>query len=217
MQRLEPDDFIAARWPVAPAPDAIQIWYFTGAAQPGARDALPALLAELLGCEPHALALGRGEFGKPFLAGSAPLEFNLSHSGEVRVLALSRCQPLGVDIETLRRPRPALELARRFFTPQEADALERLDPAARERAFLRLWSCKEAVVKAIGRGIGFGLAEVAFELAADGDPMRLNVIGASAGTAAEWQIVRLRPAPDHEGAIAWRGPPRAVQAFRASP
>jgi 4'-phosphopantetheinyl transferase len=212
LRLLEPDDFLPARWPAAPAAGAIQLWYVTGAPQ---RQALPLLLGAALGREARALALRRGEFGKPFLAEPGAVEFNLSHSGEAHVLALGGRQALGVDIETLRRRRPVLELARRFFSAVEADALAALDPDRRQRAFLRLWSCKEAVVKAIGRGIGFGLAQLAFDLDAHGDPTRLNVIDASAGAVAEWQIVRLRPAPDYEGALAWRGPPRTVQAFRA--
>src|SRR5262249_25287488 len=139
------------------------------------------LLAAYLGCEPAALEFGRGEHGKPFLRQpSRALEFNVSHSGGALLLGISRGVALGVDIETTQRRRPALDLARRYFARAEADALTRLHEAQQQPAFLRLWSCKEAVLKALGAGISFGLDRLEFALDKRGEPARLNVIDASA-------------------------------------
>ena len=214
MQALNPADFRAAAYPVALAPDEIQLWWLPRSSASGA--ALRSLLAAYLDCAPDALPLRIGEFGKPYLGAPPALEFNVSHSRNALLIGLSRSQPLGVDVETVGRQRPVQALADRFFAADEAAALRALDPDRRQQAFLALWSCKEAVVKAVGRGIGFGLGRVAFVLDAAGRTTRVNVIDSSAGSAAEWQIVALRPSAEHTGALAWRGPERAVRAFAAT-
>jgi 4'-phosphopantetheinyl transferase len=217
MRCLNAADFVYARHPVVLEVGEIQLWLHVAPAghdRPGRW--LRALLAGYLGCGPDAVPLARTGHGKPYLPAECGLEFNLSHSRQVSLVGLSRAQPLGVDVEAGVRRRPVLELARRFFSPAEAQALAHLDGALRQAAFLRLWSCKEAVVKALGRGLGFGLARLTIGLDACGNPTGLNVIDASAGTPAQWQIVRLAPAPDCSGALAWRGPPCPLRAFRAT-
>jgi len=109
-----------------------------------------------------------------------------------------------------------LELANRFFAADEALALASLEESRQQMAFLRLWSCKEAVVKALGIGIGFGLARVQFDIDPAGEPIELSVIHASAGSVEDWHVVRLAPTDAHIGALAWRGPLRRVRAFAAA-
>ena len=213
MRVLNRDAFVAARFPVPLLPDEIQLWFFATVERSDTDSRVRDLLGAYLSRTPPAIE--RDPFGKPHLAAPAALEFNLSHSHGALLIAISRSQALGVDIEDMRRRRPALELARRFFAADESAALARLDPALRAPAFFALWSCKEAVVKALGRGLAFGLARLAFELDPAGVPSALNVIDTSAGAAAEWQIVRLRPIPHFCGALAWRGPERPIRAFAA--
>lgn len=212
MLRLIASDFVPAHPPVDLLPGEIQLW-FAAPAPVSARDWLLALLARYLDCTPAQVRLERGEHGKPFLPDRPGLQFNLSHSGGALLLGIGQSQPLGVDIESAARRRPVLELAHRYFSATEAAALARLDAAQQHEAFLHLWSCKEAVVKALGRGIGFGLARLAFDLDERGEPDAMNVIDSSAGVAEEWQIVRLQPAPGYSGALAWRGPARPLRAF----
>ena len=216
MRCLSESEFLASRHaPVELDQGEIHVWFAAGAHGTSriAGDWLRQRLAGYLGGAPAQVRLERGEHGKPFLPDRPDLHFNLTHSGGALLFAIARSQPLGVDIETYARRRPALELARRFFGAAEADALALLDPARQQSAFLQLWSCKEAVVKALGRGIGFGLDRLAFDLDERGTPERLNVIDSSAGAAAEWQIVRLQPAPGYCGALAWRGPALRLRLF----
>jgi len=216
MRLLTSRDFAVARVPVQLDNDELQLWFFPPDPDAVADTKLRALLGAHLGCAQTDLVFGRAEHGKPFLSRPAGLEFNLSHSRDALLIGLSRAQALGVDIETLQRERPALEIARRFFTASETRALSLLESGPpRNQAFLRLWSAKEAVVKALGRGLGFGLAELEFVIDARGQPSGLNVIGASAGTPPEWQIIGLQPCDGYVGALAWRGPPRTVRAFKA--
>jgi 4'-phosphopantetheinyl transferase len=110
------------------------------------------LLAGYLGCDPLGLDFRTGEHGKPFLPGSG-LEFNLSHSSDLALIAVAHERRVGVDVEVLR-PMPDLEdLAPRVCTPDELVILTGLAEPARTHAFLGLWTRKEALAKASGEGI----------------------------------------------------------------
>ncbi|MGH9477885.1 MAG: 4'-phosphopantetheinyl transferase family protein [Terriglobales bacterium] len=125
------------------------------------------LLAQRLGGAAVAVTFERGPQGKPHLPGRE-LEFNLSDSGGYGLVGLHRSMPLGVDIERERPDRDVVRLARRFFTPEEAVWLEALAPAARVHGFCRLWTCKEAWMKADGRGLQLGPRQTAVTLTAAG-------------------------------------------------
>ncbi|MGY6037979.1 4'-phosphopantetheinyl transferase family protein [Aeromonas sp. AE23HZ002T15] len=125
------------------------------------RALLRRLLAERLGCRADTLQFVTHAQGKPALLGQ-PWQFNLSHSGEWLVLALCEQGPLGVDIEMGLRRRAILPLAERFYARSEYEWLLTLPQSERESAFYRLWSRKEAVLKAQGGGIAAGLDKVCF-------------------------------------------------------
>ena len=127
-----------------------------------AEDAVRAWLAPCLGCDAASVMLARDVHGRPRLAPEHGFDAGWSHSGGGLLVACGRDVVLGVDLEREHvRPR-ALELARRFFHPREAAWLEAQAEAARAPAFLRLWCAKEAVLKAHGRGLAFGLDRLAF-------------------------------------------------------
>lgn len=122
------------------------------------RAALRRAVAGALGLDPGAAAFSEGPYGKPAVAGADDLHVNVSHTDGLAVLALTRAAPVGVDVERVRDDVNALDLARRYFAPAEADGIAALPQADRALAFLRLWTRKEAVLKASGRGLGGGLA-----------------------------------------------------------
>ena len=117
---------------------------------------------------------------------------------------------LGVDLERWR-PRPrALELAARYFAPGETRRLRALPADAREAAFLRLWCAKEALLKAHGRGLAFGLHRLEFsgmDDAADA-PLRLVACDPALGEPGRWQLHEWEPQPGYRAALAWR--PRSL-------
>jgi 4'-phosphopantetheinyl transferase len=181
-----------------------------------ARDALRRLLhAYAGGSAPPAIE--RDARGKPYAPDFPDIQFNLSHAGAHVLLAFARDQALGVDLERADRRLSLAGIARRFFAADEARALESLPEAIRLQAFLRLWTHKEAVLKALGCGIGFGLDRVEFALHADGEIASLRRISPDAGTPAQWQLRRFDPAPGLPAALAWRGPPRYVRTFSLLP
>lgn len=104
--------------------------------------------------DPAGARLAVGPWGKPEADG---VFVNVSHTEGLALIATTRAGPLGVDVERVRADLEVLDLSRRYFAPREADALLALAAAARPRAFVRLWTRKEAVLKAAGRGLGGGL------------------------------------------------------------
>ncbi|MBS0432660.1 MAG: 4'-phosphopantetheinyl transferase superfamily protein [Proteobacteria bacterium] len=199
---------------VQPLDHAIHLWRMPWRREQGR--ALPLrVLAGYLHVDPSTLRLETGPHGKPFLPAACPLRFNWSHSGEFALLALAGDVEPGVDIELPREGVRALDLARRFFTPEESDALEQLPGHERESSFLQLWTAKEAVLKALGHGLAFGLERIGFALRqGTWHPVRF---AAEAGAAADWQVLPLRIAGNYAGALAWRGPTRPVRAWAWAP
>lgn len=121
------------------------------------RARLRALLGEHLGVDPRALVFVQNAFGKPRLADHPSVHFSLSHSGDQAVLAVSDQREIGIDIECVR-PLDHLDLARRYFHPNEVAAIESARPPDEQLlAFFRIWTLKEAVVKAIGKGLSIPL------------------------------------------------------------
>lgn len=172
------------------------------------REPLCALLGIYLGLPAENIALVDGEHGRPELAKpwNGLLQFNWSHSGDTALVALARSIAPGVDIERLRPRSRAMQLAERFFHPEETVALASLDAIEREQAFLQLWTGKEAVLKAMGRGIAFGLDRLRLAVA----PAAPQVIWLDGDDPAQWQLHPLQVDANHVASVAWRGPVQAI-------
>ncbi|MGV5640089.1 4'-phosphopantetheinyl transferase family protein, partial [Burkholderia pseudomallei] len=105
----------------------------------------------------------------PEQAALAPtLDFNVSHSGAHALIAWSRAARVGVDIEARRAGVDWSSLGRAVFAPADAAAIDALPVDERESACYRVWAAKEALLKALGTGIGGGLT--AFSVLAGGAP-----------------------------------------------
>jgi 4'-phosphopantetheinyl transferase len=137
-----------------------------------ARAMLRSLLGQRLGVSAQQLVLVAGPTGKPTLPSSVTaLGFNVAHSADIAVVAIATSE-LGVDVEALRPVPRAERLADRFFAQSERQWLHGLPRDQLDWSFLALWTCKEACLKALGTGIGAGLARV------EVDPERLAVLAA---------------------------------------
>jgi 4'-phosphopantetheinyl transferase len=165
-----------------------------------------AWLARELGLEEAALAMARDVHGRPLLgAGVGGHDANWSHSGDRLLVALGEGVRVGADLER-QRPRPrALELAQRFFEPGETAWLQTLPEPAREDAFVRLWCAKEAILKAHGRGIAFGLHR--FRVGEQDGALRVLWADPALGAAHEWTLHEFVPLPGYRAALAWRSLP----------
>jgi hypothetical protein len=122
--------------------------------------------------------------GKPSLApgsASTPLHFNVSHSEDVAIIAAARDVPLGVDVEAVRPMPNMMDIASRFFTPEETDTIATVPPHQRALSFFLCWT---------------------------GDPPRILAIDGSTAAAAEWSLFDLQPGPGSVSAVATRATPR---------
>ena len=133
-----------------------------------------AMLGGCLGVPPQSIAFGTGHFGKPHvLQPSEDLRFNLSHTANRALLALSRGREIGVDIEQ-ERPVDVLGLAAHCFSPGERTALASFPEHERLHAFYRGWTRKESFVKAHGVGLSFPLQQFDVSLDDAGENLLLN-------------------------------------------
>jgi 4'-phosphopantetheinyl transferase len=120
-----------------------------------ARAGLRLLLGQQLGIPANQLRFAYGPFGKPVLARptSPKLHFNLSHADERALVAVSARYPVGTDIERIRDIPDLMSVVRGVFRPNEIDHLQRQSGDQRKREFFRIWTAKEAVLKATGQGL----------------------------------------------------------------
>ena len=175
------------------------------------RGRLRHILGTVLGIDPREVPIVEEEHGKPRLRPESrlpPVGFNLSHSGDRFMVAVACGMNPGVDIERIRPRRSVTALARRFFSPAEQGEVAAAPD--RMRAFYRIWSRKEAVIKADGRGVAIGLDR--FDVNA-GEPPVLREArwpGASPDEAARWSLHALDPGPGYAAALAVRHPDVAV-------
>lgn len=148
---------------------------------------------------PEAWAFEMGAHGKPRVARGAGPQFNLSHCDGLVTCAVSQLVELGIDVENLDRCAP-LELADACFAPAEEGWLGSLPAAARQTGFFRLWTLKEAYIKATGRGLDQPLGALAFGF----DPLRVTFTDPALGDPAAWRFEQRQVGTRHILALAWR-------------
>ena len=132
------------------------------------RAVLRFLLSEATSIPANQIMFALGPYGKPFLAGMNGPHFNVSHSGSWALIGVSANRPIGVDIECMRKAIDELELARSFFSDAEFHALEQLDTGLLHQSFYKIWTCKEAILKALGTGISEHLKDFSVEWTGEG-------------------------------------------------
>jgi 4'-phosphopantetheinyl transferase len=132
------------------------------------RGLLRQILASYLNVAPNAVRFGYTENGKPYLQSHPALHFNLSHAAEVLVVAVARDRQLGVDVEVLPLDVADDGVEKLVFCSAEKAALERVDATERPRLFTRLWTRKEAYIKADGRGMSLRLDHIDVDTHPDG-------------------------------------------------
>ena len=151
-----------------------------------ARGALRDILGRYLGTPAGTVCFAHNAFGKPELGPEFgnDLRFNLSHSGDLAVIAIAPRADVGIDLEHVR-PQPAYaDIAREFFSSVEADHLNSLPRHLQAEAFFSSWTEKEAYAKAGGLGL-------------TNPPMEVSD--------RRWSLFRLRPAPGYVGALVVEG------------
>lgn len=119
-----------------------------------ARALLRLILARYLNLTPHDLEFSTNSYGKPYLTHCSEIQFNLSHSHDLALLAIGQRHPLGVDIEFFSG-RPFQGMSNMMFSTQEIHDYARVPPTMRSLAFFHVWAQKEAFIKACGMGLSY--------------------------------------------------------------
>jgi 4'-phosphopantetheinyl transferase len=163
-----------------------------------AHGVLRAVLSRYLDVSPELVEFDRSETGKPMLARElrdrSEITFNLSHAHGRALMAVSRAQEVGIDLELVRSDVPVENLSRRFFTQSEYTTIMQSAPEQRAAIFFRYWVAKEAVLKAQGIGLR-GLTGCEIILGTDGvgkdvriqvdsrllDPLRVRLLSCEPG------------------------------------
>jgi 4'-phosphopantetheinyl transferase len=169
-------------------------------------------LSEYAPVKPEEWQFLTGEKGKPEIASPAldtPLFFNLSHTDGFAVCVAGRVRQLGVDVESMSRKASHEELAKRFFAPSEYEYLRALRPSLQREAFFRIWTLKEAYIKADGKGLSIPLESFHFRFSA-GNPATITLESNAESNPHAWSFFELQPSPDHRVSIGVRNPERGA-------
>jgi 4'-phosphopantetheinyl transferase len=183
-----------------------------------ARAALRHVLARYLTMSAERITFRRGRFGKPELGtgdGEPRLRFNISHSHELALYAITMEREVGIDVEHLRRIKAPMEIAERLFSASEAMSLRRLTSDLRDQAFFACWTRKEAYVKARGWGLSMPLSQFSVSVAPGHGPLTLRT--ADCQEATRWSMYSLNVDPGYAAALAIEGGPCQVKLWSWSP
>jgi 4'-phosphopantetheinyl transferase len=157
------------------------------------RGRLRELLGRRLDCDPRDVPITCNAFGKPRVEGS-DVNFNLSHSRGVALVALTLGAEIGCDIEWQNSRVEIVKVAESFFSRCEVDALRSLPDSERTEGFFNCWTRKEAFVKACGGGLSLPLD--AFDVSLRPDEAAVILRGGSG-----WSMQAFQPREGLHAAI----------------
>ena len=181
------------------------------------RATLRHLLATYIGVSPEEIDFEYNKFGKPSLKISEHnITFNVSNTKTLAVIAITRENPVGIDIEQHRERLELEKIARRYFSESEVDALFSLKPEDRAQAFYRCWSSKEAFMKVCGLGLSIGLNRFDVEVQLDKPPSVLRV-PKDMGNPDQWQMRSLPMQDEVAGIVALEGKIETINLYDLDP
>ena len=167
-----------------------------------AHASLRIILGRYLNLAPASLRFAQTDYGKPFLTNleADGLLFNMSHSGELALIAIAREREIGIDVEFIRGDFATSEVAEHFFSVAEIYTLSGLDPHQRAGAFFNCWTRKEAYVKARGEGLSMPLDQFDVSLA-PGVPAAMLTNRIDESEKSRWSFQDVHAAPGYAGAL----------------
>ncbi len=180
-----------------------------------ARGVLRLVLSAYVGEDPAALRVARSDSGKPFLIDYPDLRFNVSHSGDVALYAVTHGREVGVDVEHVTSV-DWMGMARRFFSRREYDDLLMVAEPLRLSAFFACWTRKEAFLKATGEGLRRDLTTFDVSLPPGETPRLLEVRGMP-GEAECWSLRSIDLGDTYQAAVAVKGPVPWIHSWRWVP
>lgn len=172
------------------------------------RGVLRGILSSYLGEPPGELRFGYGEFGKPAVTArrghrQSPICFNVSHTQDILLVAVAT-RDIGVDIERVehRCVQNSIQIAEQHFSAEDLAFLVQMPGYLRQKSFLALWTRKEAVAKAVGRGLSLSLDRIPVLPLTAADSVEFVTVVRGADDGRRWTVMTLNPGPGYVGALA---------------
>lgn len=165
------------------------------------RVAMRKILSRYLAISAHEIKFDYTSFGKPYFTGSKII-FNLTHSGDKALLAVSLISDVGIDIE-MKKDIDFKRLIPRFFSEAEATAVMQSNDLQMSSSFYRVWTRKEAFIKAVGGGLSMPLKEFTVSTQMN-NPVWIERIDWAPQQTADWTLITLNRYPNYEAALAVR-------------
>jgi 4'-phosphopantetheinyl transferase len=182
------------------------------------RGYLRLLLGRILDVPANELQFKYDEFGKPSLMPGQrlPLQFNVSHSGDLILIAITMDRAVGVDVERIRTDLDPNGIAEQFFSTEERRVLALLVGADRYKAFFACWTRKEAYLKATGVGLSLPLDQFDVSFLPDQEP-RVLATRPDPAEARKWKLRAINPSDDYAAALAVAGSAWRLKCRNCSP
>ncbi len=169
---------------------------------------LRSILGAYVGCAPANLVFEAKQYHKPCLAGPSPIndiQFSLSHSGDVTLVAVSRGRAVGIDVELVRKIPDVRQIVDRFFSVDERRLFASLPSTDFDERFFVYWTSKEAFLKATGEGLSYPLDKFSVVFWGREPEGSIHERDADSARTGCWRIVRLCPGPGYSGALVLSG------------
>jgi 4'-phosphopantetheinyl transferase len=174
------------------------------------------ILSRYLNLSPEEIGFLKDAFGKPTLTNNfLAVNFNISHAEDMALFAFTRHQPVGVDIERTHEINSLQDVAATFMSAAELEAFHELPVELQLKGFFRVWTRKEALIKALGKGMSMPLTRV--EVGIDSKRSRtLTLEDHDDRSQVDWRIVDLDPSPNYVGAVVFSQPGDSLRLFTYS-
>jgi 4'-phosphopantetheinyl transferase len=162
------------------------------------------VLSRYIPVDPKGWVFSTNRYGRPDIANpearDACVSFNISHTHHLVVLGSTRGRALGVDVENVREREAPIEVAHRFFSPQEVAGLSAIPADQQTYRFFEYWTFKESYIKARGMGLSLPLDKFSFHYPSE-RAVEIAIDSELADNAARWQFWQFQPRPEYLVAI----------------
>ncbi len=158
------------------------------------------VLSRYIAVAPCEWMFSTNAYGRPHAvnkgATACSLSFNISHSQGLIVLGVTKCRSLGVDVENIVTLKAPIDVANRYFAPQEVAALNAVLPEQQQYRFYEYWTFKESYIKARGMGLSLPLDKFSFHYSND-HTVELAIDPELEDDAARWEFWQFQPTSEH--------------------
>ena len=170
------------------------------------RGLLRIILGTLLHITPCSICFNYGKYGKPVIQfeGEKHIYFNTSHTRGKAIIAVTYISDIGVDIEYIRPLKYGNQILERFFSKEECNEIRSVLPGLQQRVFFTCWTRKEAVIKAVGRGLSMPLRCFTVTCTPDDPPKLLNIKW-DREKSSDWNLFDIDVGESYSASLAVRG------------